>query len=84
MSSGYKWTYRENQPCLYEYKVGNRGVICLRFGCSPACVTCKYSRTQNTPACYEALPGFPEDCISKYFIEECKKFCKFANHDSDY
>ena len=81
MSNGYKWSYRENMGCFEGIKVGNRGEVCLRFGCSPACVSCKHSCIQNTPACYEAVPGFSEDCVSKYFIPECKQFCKYAKHD---
>lgn len=64
--------------CYQEHKYGTRGTACLRYGCTPSCVACSYSRPKNSPACYESMPGFPEDCISPYFIPECKKFCKYA------
>ena len=69
----------ENPPnCYYELKYGTRGTACLRLGCTPTCVACPFSKPKKTPACYESLPGFPEDCISPFFIPECKKFCKYA------
>lgn len=72
--------HRSDTPpiCYQEHKYGTRGTACLRYGCTPACVACSYSRPKNTPACYESMPGFPEDCISPCFIPECKKFCKYA------
>ncbi|AEF93992.1 hypothetical protein Desca_1122 [Desulfotomaculum nigrificans CO-1-SRB] len=81
MGGGLNLTFfrSDNPPsCYYEYKFGTRGQGCLRYGCTPACVACRYSRPQNTPACYESLPGYPEDCISSYFVPECKRFCKYA------
>ncbi|MCL5779772.1 MAG: hypothetical protein M1119_02275 [Firmicutes bacterium] len=41
-------------------------------------VACAYSRPKNIPACYESLPGYPEDYISPFFKPECKKFCRYA------
>lgn len=81
MGGGPNLTFHkcDNPPCCYlEFSFGTRGSACLRFGCTPACVACAFSRAKNTPGCYESLPGFPEDCISPYFVPECKKFCKFA------
>lgn len=81
MGGGPNLTYHRSdtpRPCYVEIQFGTRGTACLRFGCTPACVACSYSRPKNTPSCYESLPGFPEDCISRYFIPECKSFCKYA------
>ncbi|RKO67374.1 hypothetical protein [Desulfofundulus salinus] len=65
-------------PCYHPVPVGSRGEICVRYGCSPSCAVCPLARVKNTPACFQSLPGFPEYCISEYFIPECKRFCKYA------
>ncbi|MDO7787214.1 hypothetical protein [Desulforamulus aquiferis] len=64
--------------CYEQIKFGARGSVCLRLGCTPACVACHYSRPKNTPACFKSMPGFPEDCVSSHFLPECKRFCRYA------
>lgn len=64
--------------CYYPVKIGTRGSICLRYGCTPVCVKCRYAKPENTPACYASLPGYPEDCVSSYYSPQCKTFCKYA------
>jgi len=72
------------QPvCYFPVKIGIRGSICLRFGCSPICSTCKFAKPKNTPACYAALPGYPDECVSPYYTPQCKKFCLYATAEND-